>query len=329
VRIRCAASDPTDDLAQEEQMNVPWAPSGRQWLLSHGSRQATVVEVGGGLREYSVGGRPVLDGYPAGAMCSAGRGCTLAPWPNRLRDGRYTFDGRTQQLALSEPANHNAIHGLVRWLPWTLVEQAEDRVVVEVTIHPQTGYPYGLHLRNDYRVDGGGLSLATTGTNIGDQPLPYGVGFHPYLTLGAAQVDGELLTVPGDTWIPVDQRGLPTGSAPVGATPYDYREPRLIGGAVLDTAFTDLDRGDDGRASVTLAAADGTRAVSLWADATFPYLQVFTGDTLPEADRRRGLAVEPMTCPPDAFNSGDGLVVLAPEQEHITTWGLVTQGYEG
>jgi aldose 1-epimerase len=315
----------------EEQMTAttPWVPSGQQWLLRHDSRQATVVEVGGGLREYLVGGEPVLDGYPVGAMCSAGRGCTLAPWPNRLRDGRYTFDGRTQQLALSEPANHNAIHGLVRWLPWTLLEQAEDRVVVEVTVRPQTGYPYGLQLRNDYRVDAGGLSLTTTGTNIGDQPLPYGVGFHPYLTLGAAQVDAGLLTVPADTWIAVDQRGLPTGSAPVDGTAYDYREPRLIGATVLDSAFTDLGRGDDGRATVTLAAADGTRAVGLWADATFPYLQVFTGDTLPAVDRRRGLAVEPMTCPPDAFNSGDGLIALMPGQAHTTTWGLVTRGYEG
>jgi aldose 1-epimerase len=310
-------------------MNATWVPSGRQWLLRRGSHTAIVVEVGGGLREYVVGARPVLDGYPVDEMCSAGRGCTLAPWPNRLRDGHYTFAGETEQLALSEPANHNAIHGLVRWLPWTVVEQAEDRIVVEVTLHPQSGYPYGLRVSNDYRLDPSGLRLTTTADNVGDRPLPYGVGFHPYLTLGDAQVDTGLLSVPATTWIAVDERSLPTGAGPVAGTPYDYRQPRLIGDAVLDTAFTDLVRGADGRVAVSLASADGARSVELWADESFPYLQVFTGDTLPDKDKRRGLAVEPMTCPPDAFNSGDGLVTLAPGEQHTTTWGLTTQGYEG
>ena len=302
-----------------------WAPSGEQWVLRHGRHEVIVVEVGGGLRGYAIGGQPVLDGYPVDQMCSAGRGATLAPWPNRLRDGHYTFQGKAQQLALSEPAKNNAIHGLVRWLPWLLVEQTDTSVTVEVTLHPQSGYPYGLRVANAYTLDDAGLTLATTATNVGVDPLPYGVGFHPYLTLGGPRVNEARLTVPAGTWIAVDERGLPTGSAPVEGSQYDYRTPRAIGDAVLDTAFTDLVRDDQGRAAVTLS--DDTKSISVWADASFPYLQVFTGDTLADDERRRGLAVEPMTCAPDAFNSGDGLITLEPGAWCTTRWGIATSGY--
>ena len=138
-------------------------------------------------------------------------------------------------------------------------------------------------------------------------------------------MDEARLTVPAGTWIAVDERGLPTGSAPVEGSRYDYRTPRAIGDAVLDTAFTDLVRDDQGRAAVTLS--DDTKSISVWADASFPYLQVFTGDTLADDERRRGLAVEPMTCPPDAFNSGDGLITLEPGAWCTTRWGIATSGY--
>jgi aldose 1-epimerase len=303
-----------------------WAPSGEQWVLRHGRQEVSVVEVGGGIRDYTIGGQPVIDGYPVDAMCSAGRGATLVPWPNRLRDGHYTFDGKAHQLPLSEPAKNNAIHGLVRWLSWLLVDQTETSVTIEVTLLPQTGYPYGLRVRNAYTLDESGLTLATTATNIGPDRLPYGVGFHPYLTVGTPAVDQARLTIPADTWIAVDERGLPTDSSTVDGSPYDYRSERLIGEAVLDTAFAGLIRDEQGNAVVTLSG--DARTIRVWADATFSYLQVFSGDTLDEDERRRGLAVEPMTCPPDAFNSGDGLISLEPGASHTTRWGISTSGYD-
>ena len=306
---------------------VEQPPSGRQWLLHKGSHRVTVVEIGGGLRTYTIGDVPVLDGFAEDAMCSAGRGTTLAPWPNRLRDGRYRFDGKDQQLPISEVAHNNAIHGLVRWRPWTLLDRNESSLRLEVVLLPQPGYPFSLRIEHAYELSADGLSVTTTATNIGGQRLPYGLGFHPYLTLGNDRVDDDLLTVPGQTWLQVDERGLPTGTQAVAGSRYDFRGARAIGDQVLDTAFTDLQRDDKGRAAVTLAAADGSRSLSLWADESFPYLQVFTGDTLPEVDRRRGLAVEPMTCGPDAFNTGAGLVVLEPGAALTTRWGLLASGY--
>ena len=226
------------------------APSGQQWLLRKGSQQATVVEIGGAVRDYLVDDLPVLDGFAVDTMATGARGTTLAPWPNRLRDGRYRFNGSDHQLALSEPGKGNAMHGLVRWRPWALVDRAEDRLSIDVTLLPQPGYPFFLHLRNDYLLDDAGLTVSTTATNLGEDPLPYGLGFHPYLSAGGGLVDDFVLTVPARQWLPVDERLLPTGVAPVEGTDWDFRTGRVIGSRVIDIAYTDLVRDHAGRATV-------------------------------------------------------------------------------
>ena len=89
-------------------------PSGEQYELVFGDQHAVVVEVGAGLRTYG----DVLDGYAVDEMCTSGRGQVLAPWPNRIADGVYEFDGKSYQLALTDPSEHGAIHGLARWASW-------------------------------------------------------------------------------------------------------------------------------------------------------------------------------------------------------------------
>jgi aldose 1-epimerase len=295
-------------------------PSGEQVELTHGAHRAVVVEVGAGLREYTVDGAPVVDGYPATEMCSGGRGQTLIPWPNRIAGGAYEFDGGAQQLPLTEPRAGNAIHGLTRWSNWTVVDRTEASVALRHVLHPQPGYPHTLDCRLEYALSDAGLRVRTTVTNAGDGPAPYGTGAHPYLTVGTETVDEVTLTVPGDRYLPTDDNGIPTGTDEVEGGPFDYRAGRLIGAAKVDHCFTDLARDADGVATVTLAG--GERRVRLWLDASYRYLQVFTGDTLVPARRRRGLAVEPMTCPPDAFRSGTALHVLEPGRGVGTTWGI-------
>ena len=164
-------------------------PSGRQLELVHGDQRAVVVEVGGGLRTYTAGGRELLDGYGADEMCTSGRGQVLLPWPNRIEDGTYEFDGRRHTLALDEPERRNAIHGLVRWSAWTVAEHEPARVVVEHVLHPQPGYPFSLAVGIEYALSDAGLAVTTTATNVGPEPCPYGCGAHPYLTLGTPTVD--------------------------------------------------------------------------------------------------------------------------------------------
>jgi aldose 1-epimerase len=187
-------------------------------------------------------------------------------------------------------------------------------------LHPQPGYPFTLDLSIEYMLSANGLSVQTTATNVGHDRCPYGCGAHPYLSVGTATVDATVLRAPGRTVLQADGRGIPTGATPVAGTEYDFREPRAVADTKLDHGFTDLERGEDGLARVELTNPDLAAALAVWVDESFPYLMLFTGD-LPEVERR-ALAVEPMTCAPNAFRSGESLIVLEPGDSVTSTWGI-------
>jgi len=303
-------------------MSIP--PSGRQFEITHGEQRATIVEVGGGVREYAVGERDVLDPYPLEAICDGAHGAPLIPWPNRLADGRYTFDGVEHQVSLSEPTRRNAIHGFMRWRAWQPLEREPSRVVMGARLLPLTGYPFALELQVAYELDDGGLTVTTNAHNIGGRACPYGAGQHPYLSPGGGGIDDCTLELPAATRILTDaERQLPSGREPVEDTAFDFRRARTIGETAIDFAFTDLSRESSAaaRATARLAAPDGG-CVELWVDERYPFLEVFTGDGLAPARRRRGLAVEPMTCAPNAFQSGDGLLRLEPGESFSCCWGV-------
>jgi aldose 1-epimerase len=299
---------------------TPHPPSGEQFDIGRGEHRATIVEVGAGLRQYAVAGRPVLESYPVDAICDGAHGAVLIPWPNRLGDGRYRFDGADHQLALSD--RHNAIHGLLRWRSWRALERAGDRVVMGARLHPTPGYPFALDVRVAYELDDAGLTVCTEATNIGRHACPFGAGQHPYLSPGDGSIDDCTLLVPAATRVVTDaQRQLPSGTEPVADTPFDFRAGKLVGDLQVDSPFTDLARDERGRATARLSAPDGS-AVELWVDQAYSVLEVYTGDTLSPARRRRGLAVEPMTCWPNAFQNGHGLARLEPGQSLSARWGV-------
>ena len=296
------------------------SPSGDQIEIAYADQRAVVVEVGGGLRTYSAAGRELLDGYAADARIASGRGQVLLPWPNRLQDGSYEFDGRRHQLPLTEPEHRNAIHGLVRWAGWRVAERESNRVAMEHVVHPQPGYPFSLAVRIEYALSDQGLSVATTATNVGVDPCPYGCGAHPYLTLGTPTVDSIVLTAPGREVLRSDDRGIPTDRLTVEGTEYDFRQPRAIGATRLDHCFTDLER-DDGLARIELRSPEDSAGLTLWMDEAYGYVMLFSGDPLPDVNRR-SLAVEPMTCPPNAFRTGEAVLRLEPGRSFTSTWGL-------
>ena len=257
------------------------APSGAQYQLEFEDQRAVVVEVGGGLRSYD----GVLDGYALDEVSRSGRGNVLAPWPNRIPNGRYEFDGATYQLALSEPAAGNAIHGLVRWASWRAAEQDAARVVMEHVLHPQPGYPFTLRLRVEYSLDADGLTVRTTAENLGDRACPFGVGHHPYIAAPTGRVDDLVLEIPG-------------------------RNAEPIGSKQLDDTF-----------AVDAPWRLGVGEITVWADDAWKHVQLFTGDARPDV-ARRSIAVEPMTCPPNAFNTGEDLIRLEPGETFTGTWGI-------
>ena len=293
-------------------------------MLTFGDQRAVVTEVGGGLRVYTVGERDVIDGYREDEMVSVARGQVLLPWPNRIEDGQYEFAGPLHQTPLTEPARHNAIHGLTRWMNWTAVEQAADRVRMSLVLHPQDGYPFTLRFDVDYRLSAAGLTIRTTAANVGMQAAPFGAGHHPYLTVGTV-IDRALLKLPALMRLEASDRLIPTGRLlPIKGSAFDFLELRPIGSLKLDSAFTSLVPDTDGLIRVHLQGPGGDPRITLWMESVFRFLMVFTADRIPDtARRRRSVAIEPMTCAPNAFRSGDGLIVLQPGESWSGSWGIL------
>ncbi|HZE42110.1 MAG TPA: aldose 1-epimerase family protein [Stackebrandtia sp.] len=291
--------------------------SGEQWTISYAGRDAVIASVGGGLRGFTVDGKSYIDSYGDDEIAPGWAGHTLAPWPGRLADGQYHFDGRDYQLALNEPSTRTALHGLVGWVRWRGVDVSDSSVTVECALPAQPGFPYPLVLRTRWSVGPYGLRAVHTVSNVGTHACPFGLGVHPYLTVPGSPMSEWKLRVPAKTQLVVDDRKLPTGD-----TTATFTEATAIGDTVLDTTFGDLQRDDDRNARVELASADDTEAVTFWFDESFGWLHLYTGDTLDGERRRRCLAIEPMSCPPNALSSGTDVVTLSPGDLWSGTWGI-------
>ncbi len=300
--------------------------TGAQYEIYAGDYRAIVTELGAGLRLLRHRDQPVIVEYGADTLPPGAAGQLLSPWPNRVDGGRYAVNGAEHQLDLSEPTNRNAIHGLTRWAGWAAVQHGREDVVLQHTLLGQQGYPFCLDIQAGYRLDAQtGLQVSITARNAGSVPAPYGTGSHPYLTAGTPVIDECELTLPAGLWLPAGERGIPSGPAQdVTGTPFDFRAPRPIDGTRLDHALTGLTRDSDGRAWARLASP-GTE-LALWAGPGHEWLQVFTGDALDPARRRRALAIEPMTCPPNAFASGVDLLMLEPGDSVTHAWGIQVTG---
>lgn len=286
--------------------------AGPEVRLTSGDAELVVDLRGGGMRRLAVGDWEVLDGYPAGTVPPGWRGAVLVPWPNRLRHGRWTWEGTEYQLDVHSPEAPHAIHGLACWQRWTALDAEPDRLTVATNIERHPGYPFRLAAAVDYVLLPDRLVVTVELANLDDVPAPVGAGVHPYFSFGAAadgDVDEVELTVPARTELVVDG-GLPTGER----RPFDGAIGR-IGDRALDVPLTDLVRDDDGWARTRMRGPAG--ALELAVDGAWPWLQLYSGDGLPEGQRRRSLAVEPMSCPPNALADGTDLVVLQPGHEWV------------
>jgi aldose 1-epimerase len=291
---------------------------GRQYVIEAGAHRAVVVEVGAGLQRYAVGGVDVACTYGDDRLPPKGCGATLMPWPNRIRGGRYTFDGAVQQLALTEPSALNAIHGLGRWERWTEVESGADRVTLRLDIVPQTGYPFEVRVEITYAVHPEhGLVVTLGARNVGSVRAPFGAGSHPYLSTRGHALADTTVRVPAAEVLVVDEKQVPVGARSVDRSDYDLRRGKRLKSTRFDDGFTELAT-ENGRGVAEVGTPAG--GARLWFDETFKYLQVFTVENLTPG--QSGVAIEPMTCAPDAFNSGAGLIVLEPGGTWAGSWGI-------
>jgi aldose 1-epimerase len=292
------------------------ALTGRQFTITAGAHQATIVEVGAGLRRYAVDGQDVTVSYGEDELPPRGCGAVLVPWPNRLRDGRYSFQGRGYQVPINETATNSANHGLARWVRWQLVGREQSSVTLLCDLVPQPGWPFEVSVFVTYSVDSDqGLSVTAAARNRGRLAAPFGIGFHPYISPRGAALDELALMVPAERHLIVDGQQIPVRSEPVAGTPYDFRSSRQLRSQRLDEGFAAVQT----PGAVELRGPSG--GARLEYDESFRFLQVYTNENL--GGGRSGVAVEPMTCPANAFNSGDGLVVLEPGTGSWSgIWGL-------
>ena len=287
--------------------------------LGFGDQAAVVAPRGATLVSYAVAGRDAVVPFPPDEAPPAYNGDVLAPWPNRLRDGTYVWDGVIQRLPLNDGDRHNALHGLVFDECWHVASVSTGGVWLALDLPRRDGWGFDLRLETGYELSDEGLTVEVRATNRGTAPLPYGVGFHPWLSAGGASLDDCTVQVDADTHVLADERLLPAGTEPV-AGPYDLRRPAPLAGLDLDDAWVDAAFDQDGRSWGRLGCPDG-RTVAVWMEAPLTCWQVCSGDHV-AGFTRAGLAVEPMTCVADAFNTGERLVVLAPGETHAVRWGI-------
>ncbi|MBP2411647.1 aldose 1-epimerase [Arthrobacter stackebrandtii] len=294
------------------------AATGQQFTLEHGGATATVTALAAGLRSYTRGGAALVESYPEDQIAPGASGITLAPFANRVDGGLWQLDGAPQQLDITEVPLNNAIHGLLRNTAYHVLGHDGQHVLLEAAIHPQHGYPFLLRHQVRYELDGDGhLRVAQTLHNDSAAAAPFVLGAHPYFTLGGTAPEELHIQLNADTFLKADERMIPTGSSPV-AGRFDLRTARPVPESLMDTAFTGLVT-DDGVGWHTLSAPDG-RSVSLWHDGSVEYVHVYITDKFP--GRTLAVAMEPMTGPANAFNSGEGLRWLAPGESFTMNWGI-------
>lgn len=282
---------------------------GAVYHLAAGDYTAEVGSRGAALRSLRWRGRDLVVPQTPELSLLAYSGRVLAPWPNRLRDGTYTWAREHYHVPINELATRTALHGLVCWTDFPTAQQPSPHELnLRTTIH-DPGYPTDLELRVSYQLRPEGLTVSITATNAGTQSAPYGVSIHPYLTCDGLPADECTLTLPADRVLTVDDRLLPVRIGAVSGE-LDLRTPAELGSRQLDHAFTTLPERWHAR------LAGGGLAVVLESDAR--WAQVYSGEEI----GRVGVAVEPMTCPPDAFNTGVDLIELEPGEQHLFTFTI-------
>jgi len=286
-----------------------------------GALTASVNPLGGGLRKLDLDGVDFVETYPPGEPAAFRAGAVLFPWPDRVRGGRWSQGDVQHQLAVNEPAYDNANHGLVLNTHFTVDRHASDEVTLSTSVKGRPGYPFAVHIRLTYRLSDDGLTITTVISNRSTRLAPVGLGAHPYLKVGDVPTAELTVRIPAENWFPLDAQFIPSEPVPVAGTAVDFRAGRRLGSDLLHVAFGDVTF-DGGRTTYSLAAPDG-RLVELWADDNFGYVKLYMCPAFGDgAGSHRAVAIEPMTCAVDAFNSGRGLRWLAPHETWRLSWGL-------
>ncbi|GAB2469329.1 aldose epimerase [Xylanimonas ulmi] len=275
---------------------------------------------GGGLRSLRRRGVPLVEEYEvtAGARPPHCSGSVLFPWPNRVRDGLWVHRGHQLALELTEPKRSTANHGLVLDDVFGVVRHGVGDVELVTDVRHRPGYPFTLRLATRYTLSPAGLRVEHLIENLGDDTAPVAIGAHPYVRVGDVPTSSLSVRVDAEAALRVDGRLLPVGWDVLDGRPV---LPSPLGGADVNACLRLRPAHAQG-ARHHVAAPDG-RQVVVWTDPDLAYVHVYVCPDLPsDGGPRRALAIEPMSAPPDALRSGEGLHRLEPGATWTVAWGI-------
>lgn len=300
--------------------------TGHQFTISHGDYVAVVTELGAVLRKLTYQGHDVIAPFDENTPAPSCSGELLVPYPNRIEDGVYTFEGVTYELPIDEHDRQNAIHGYGYRSYWTLENLDESTVTLSWRVPNMAGYPFDVIVSATYTLDDRGLTVTVNAYNNGDTNAPWALAIHPWLANGFAGYGDEIddhnaqctLMLPADTHVTVNDRLLPTGTEPVDGTKYDFRTPMTLDQQPYDDAWTDVHHDAQGMATAVFTRPDGM-VIEVGGDETITSFQVCTGTGFPAPTHPAGVAVEPQTAYANAFNTGNELITIKPGETSTTT----------
>jgi aldose 1-epimerase len=288
--------------------------------IGRGVVQAEVSPVGAALLELTVAGTRVTPSVSPDDAAEFYVGSIIAPWPNRVANGRYSYQGEDFQLECNETKRQTALHGLSAQHPWSIEASSDDTVTLSTTVGQVPGYPWQIDLLANYLVGENGVTVSLTATNTSATTAPFGAAFHPYFTIPGSALDEWTLQMPAAVVvIPDPDRLLPERDSDVSEAGLDFRDGEHLAEPSLAPPFLDHAFGGfDGAASATLASPNGV-GISLGASLG-SWMQVHRPDAGP---LQGSVVLEPQTCPPNALADSRDVIELAPHEQIHIMWNLM------
>ena len=281
--------------------------------------EAVVSARAGALRMLRVGGVDLVEPTVLSPEPPGMAGAVLAPWPNRVEGAVWWHEGREHRLEVTEPELGHANHGLLATTDFVLVRTTSRGVELGARVEAPAGYPFRLDVRVRYRLRRDGVAVRLAVRNVGTEPAPVALGAHPYLRVGDVPPDELRVRIDADASGELDAGHIPRAWSAL-AGEHDLRVARPL--AVAPGHATLAHRGRARPLRHGVQAPDG-RVVELRTDAAFRWTQLYRADDFPADDGvRTAIAVEPMTAPPNALRTGDGIRMLAPGRTWRTGFDL-------